>query len=107
MSKDKFLQQLEDQAWREYPNQFSPASRCFYRRFDTPTRCACNDDKPGIQLCIAVSDRNFEIDLVGELPDGTWIKFQQWSMPHGYHVVKRLVPRLLALWEAAARTEQP
>lgn len=41
--------------WREYPNQFRRYARCFYKRFDTPTRCHGNDDKPGVQIQIAVS----------------------------------------------------
>jgi hypothetical protein len=90
--------------WREYPNQFKSA-RCFYKYFDTTTRCACNDDKPGMQIEIAVSEwegvENYEIELTGEMRDGTWLKIHQWVLPHDIKDVVALIPRLLGIWEAA------
>lgn len=57
--------------WREYPDQFKEYCRCFYKRFETPTRCACNDNKSGLQVCISVSEwqekESFEIDICGKL----------------------------------------
>lgn len=92
--------------WREYPNQFKSA-RCFYKHFDTPTRCACNDDKPGMQIEISVSERdgveNYEMELNGEMRDGTWLKLHQWVLPNDIKQVVALIPRLLGIWEAAAR----
>ena len=88
--------------WRECPNNFKKWARCFYRRYDTPTRCACNDDKPGIQIEIAVSDTgNMEMELNGQLRDGTWMHMHYYSLPPTVTEVLALMPRMLATWEAA------
>lgn len=88
--------------WREYPNQFKKWARCFYKRHDTPTRCSCNDDKPGIQIEIAVSDTgHMEMELSGQLKDGTWLNIHNYSLPPTVSEVLALIPRTLATWEAA------
>lgn len=93
---------LAADGWQEYPDQFKKYSRCFYKRFDTKTRCFGNDDKPGIQVCVAVSESSYEIDIAGGLKDGTWVKIHQWSMPENYMDGLRLIPRMLRTWEAMA-----
>jgi hypothetical protein len=92
--------------WREYPNQFKKYARCFYKRFDTPTRCHGNDDKPGAQIEIAVSygyagGVSMEIELCAGLKDETWLKIQNYSLPKTVDEVTELIPRLLAMWESA------
>jgi hypothetical protein len=95
---------LKREGWREYPDQFRKYARCFYKRFDTPTRCRCNDDKAGMQVCVAVSHHekrwSYEIDLSGELPDGTWVKLHNWCMPEKLKDGLATIPRLLATWES-------
>ena len=92
--------------WKEYPDQFREYARTFYKRFDTPTVCAINDDKPGIQVCIAVSSHreftSMELDICGGLPDGTSIKIHNYTLPNDVDKVLALIPRLLAVWECAA-----
>jgi hypothetical protein len=92
--------------WREYPDQLREYARCYYKRFDTPTRCACNDDKVGVQICVAVSKYkdqcSYEIDLCGQLADGTWVKFQNYAMPDNLEEGLAKIPRLLSTWEAIA-----
>jgi hypothetical protein len=94
---------LDRGGWREYPDQFRKYARCFYKRFDTPTRCRCNDDKPGMQVCVAVSQHDqqcaYEIELAGELSDGTWIKLHNWAMPDRIEDGLATIPRLLDTWE--------
>ena len=92
--------------WREYPDQFKRYARCFYKQFDTLTRCHRNDDKPGMQIEIAVSDGyaggvSMEIELCAGLKDETWLKIQNYSLPKTEKEVTVLIPRLLAMWEAA------
>ena len=48
------VRKLIDDGWREYPDGPRKYARCFYKRFDTPTRCRCNNDKAGMQVCCAV-----------------------------------------------------
>lgn len=93
---------LVDNGWSEYKNGFKPEQRCFYKRFDTPTRCACNDDKPGIQIEIAVTgDKSFELELIGQLRDGTWLRLLNYYLPKDVQAAVALIPRLLKTWEAA------
>ena len=77
-----------------------------YRHFETPTRCACNMDKAGIQVECAVWEfpdgrgARPQIDLMAETPDGKW--------PHismscdDLEDVRKQIPRLLATWEFIA-----
>ena len=64
--------------WQEYPDQFRKYARCFCKRYETPTRCACNHRREGMTVTIAASQHgpyfSYEIDLQGELTDGTRIK---------------------------------
>jgi hypothetical protein len=93
------------QNWRECPNQFKKNARCFYKRFETPTRCRCNDDKAGMQLELAVWEHggveSCELELSGELSDGTWIHLHNHGLPKDLDAVLALIPRMLATWEAA------
>jgi len=96
---------LLENGWRECPDQFRPNDRCFYRSFDTPTRCHGNDDKPGIQVCIFVSNirgtESMELELCAGLKDETWLKVLNYGLPADIESVVALIPRLLAIWESA------
>jgi len=96
------IKTLVDNGWKEYPDSFRRYARCFFKRFDTPTVCAGNQDKPGIQVCIAVSGRGYEVDICGGLDDDTWVKIHQWSMPQDIHDGLAIIPRLIATWEFIA-----
>ncbi len=91
--------------WIEYPDQFKTHARCFYKRFDTPTRCFGNDDKPGVQIQIAVSSldgrTNMEMELCAGLKDESWLKIQNYALPKTVKEVTALIPRMLAIWESA------
>lgn len=98
--------QLAADGWREYPDQFRHYARCFYKQFTTPSQCRCNDDKPGMQLCIALSKEGhagfppgFEMDLSGELQDGSWVKLCNYGMRDSLDEGLAAIPRLLAAWE--------
>lgn len=92
--------------WREYPDQFKTYAHCLYKRFDTPSVCQGNADKRGMQIEIAVCEGfagtvSMELTLSGGLKDGTWIKVLNYALPKTVEQVTALVPRMLALWEAA------
>ncbi len=92
--------------WKEYPDQFKKDSRCFAKRFDTPTCCYLNDDKNGIQVCASVSQfldhaPSIEIDICGSLKDGSWVELLNYGLPKTVPEVMALVPRLLSVWESA------
>jgi hypothetical protein len=91
--------------WREYPNQFKEYARSFYKRFDTPTRCHGNSDKPGVQILISVGIlqewMSMEMELRAGLKDGTWISIENYSLPKTVEEVVALIPRMLAMWESA------
>jgi hypothetical protein len=101
---------LHVNGWKEYPNQFKDQARCFYKRFKTPTRCKCND-KPGMQVELTVSTwkggpESYELELNGELGDETWVKLMNYALPNDIESVLKLIPRLVAIWEAAAKPYQ-
>lgn len=97
-------EKLINEGWREYPDQFRKDSRCFFKWYETPTRCACNDNKSGMQICFAMSEyedvESIEVDICGELPDGTWIKIMQYGLPKDLDECLAVIPRMLAIWEA-------
>jgi len=107
------IQYLQDDGWREYPDQLRKQTRCFYKRFDTPTRCHCNDDKEGLQVCAGVSTwddgrESVELDIAGELPDESWIQLKGYGLDRNADIKAILasVPRLLAAWEVLANFNQ-
>ena len=91
--------------WRECPNQFRKHARCFYKRFDSPTRCRGNDDKPGMQIQISVSEHegraSMELELCAGLKDETWLTIINYALPKTVKDVTALIPRMLAVWESA------
>jgi hypothetical protein len=91
--------------WREYANRFKEYARCFYKRFETPTRCYGNKDKEGMQIQISVSEHegrvSMEMELCAGLSDGTWLKIQNYALPETVDEVTALIPRMLAVWEMA------
>jgi hypothetical protein len=90
--------------WHECPDQFKKYARCFYKRFNTPTRCSGNDDKQGVQIEIAVSEFNgsvsMELELCAGLKDETWVKIKNYALPRTVEEVTALIPRILVMWES-------
>jgi hypothetical protein len=102
---------LEANGWVKSQSTYGRTGPRFYKRFSTPTRCACNHEKEGMQVCVALSSypecSGYEIELHGELPDGTWIKLHNHGMPDGIEAGLATIPRLLATWEFIANHNQP
>jgi hypothetical protein len=46
---------------------------------------------------------SFEMAIRGELPDGTWIEFLNYSLPENIEETISKIPRLLAAWETMAK----
>ena len=101
---------LIEQDWCEYPDQFKKYARCFYKRFDTPTRCHGNNDKAGIQVQCAVSSHNehasYELTITAGLPDDTWFTLHNYALPTDINQGLLLIPRMLRTWELVAN-DQP
>jgi len=96
---------LLEQNWKECPNQFKQYARCFYKYFETPTSCHCNNDKTGIQVEVSVAEwqgtGSCELELSGELVDGTWMRLHNHGLPRDIDAVLALIPRMLMVWEAS------
>jgi hypothetical protein len=96
---------LIKQGWKEYPNQFKLYSRSFFKYFETPTSCHCNKDKTGIQVEVSVAEwqgiGSCELELSGELADGTWMRLHNHGLPKDIDAVLALIPRMLMVWEAS------
>ena len=104
-TKEQICDELLADKWREYPNQFKKYARCFYKQLDTPTRCIGNDDKPGVQIQISVSELEeritMEMELCAGLKDETWLIIHNYILPKTVEEVTALIPRMLATWESA------
>ena len=94
---------LIKQGWKECPNQFKKYARCFYKQFETPANCHCNNDKTGIQVEISCYEHagSCELELGGELSDGTWMRLHNHGLPRDVDAVLALIPRMLMVWEAS------
>jgi len=105
-SREETVKILLDQGWLEFPDLFRKSDRCLYKRFDTPTMCRCNDDKKVIQVGIAVYEHlgkcSYELQLCGEIHDGTWVDLKNYSLPDEINEGLLLIPRLLNTWESIA-----
>jgi len=44
---------------------------------------------------------SMEMELSGELKDGTWLNIHNYALPKTVDEVTALIPRMLAIWEAA------
>jgi len=103
------IKKLIAYGWKEYPDQFRQYARCFYKQFETKTPCRLNDDKAGIQVCCAVSKlpgvARYELELCGELPDGTWIMLMWYCLTIDIDEGLKLIPRMLAAWETMANKQ--
>ena len=111
MSEEETCNLLIADGWREYPDQFRKESRCFYKRFDTPTRCFGNSDKNGIQIQCSVSQFrefvSYELEIVAGLSDETWFTLHNYSLPKDVRDGLKLIPRMLNAWETVANYAQP
>jgi len=96
---------LIKQGWKESANQFKKYARCFYKHFETPTSCHCNNDKTGIQVEVSVVEwqgtGSCELELGGELVDGTWMRLHNHGLPRDIDTVLSLIPRMLMVWETS------
>jgi hypothetical protein len=45
---------------------------------------------------------NVEMEVCGQLPDGTWFKLLNYALPPDVDTVLSMIPRMLATWEATA-----
>jgi hypothetical protein len=103
------IEYLQNNGWTQYRDHLTldKSSTFFAKRFETPTRCACNDEKSGMQVCIRVTSRamadSYEMAIRGELPDGTWIEFLNYSLPENIEKTISKIPRLLAAWETIVK----
>ena len=111
-SLNEMTSYLEANGWHEYSYVLRPESRCFYKYFSTPTPCACNDSKPGLQVGVACAEIQghvmYDLDICGELPDGSWVKVAQWGLHDGIEEGLKVIPRMLSAWEhmVAFKTEE-
>lgn len=91
--------------WRKDKDQFRPYADMFWKRIPTPTPCRQNREKEGIVIAVYISElqgvQSAEMELVGELPDGSWIKLFNYSLPKTAEEILAVIPRMLATWECA------
>lgn len=105
--KQEIVTRLTSDGWVAYPDRDWETTVRLYKRFETLTRCHCNDDKEGIQVCLSVSEHqrmsgkstSIELDVCGELKDESWVKLLNYGFGSDIDKVLASIPRLLAAWE--------
>lgn len=89
--------------WRKDKDQFRPYADMFWKRIPTPTPCRQNREKEGVVIAVYISEfygvQNAEMELTGELPDSSWIKLNNYSLPNSAKGILAVIPRMLATWE--------
>lgn len=92
--------------WRKDKDQFRSYADMFWKRHETATKSHPNSDRDGANIIIYVSEfngvQNAEMELVGELPDGTWVKLLNYGLPKTTPEILATIPRMLATWECMA-----
>lgn len=93
---------LSSNGWVKYTSFGKPI---WCKRFDTPTRCKCNDDKSGVQ--IVIKEHEFDgwlscsIDLTAKKQDDEWVEISIYGISDGLiEMLDRQCHQLLAAWEA-------
>ncbi|MFA7287424.1 MAG: hypothetical protein WC055_00945 [Melioribacteraceae bacterium] len=89
---------------------FSNADIYWWKKYNTETRCKCNDDKPGIQILVYGWDikysseehKEFEIELCAEPKDGEWVTFKVYGIKDEsiFDVLEVQIQKLISAWEA-------
>ena len=54
-----------------------------------------------MEISVVESAGSFELELGGELVDGTWMRLLNHGLPKDLASVLSLIPRMLATWEAS------
>ena len=110
MTQAEMVAALRTDGWRGFSQQ--PNDEYVlrgYKFFETPTLCALNKDKPGIQVECTVWEFPDKcparpvIELHAEAADGHWPRLS--IDCDDLDDVKRQIPRLLATWEFIANWE--
>lgn len=98
-------ERLMADGWKQLRNPITLADAAYWKRFDTPTRCAHNEDKDGLQVCAYVYSHDgresVELDMYGGLQDGSAVKMQAYSHAD-LDAALASIPRMLAAWETYA-----
>ena len=107
MTQDEMVAVLKTDGWRGgSPMLHDEFVRRLYKFFETPTHCALNRDKPGIQVECAVWEfpdgrgAKPSIEIISGAPDEHWKKINIGC--NDLEDVARQIPRLLATWEFIA-----
>lgn len=92
--------------WHKDKDQFRPYADMFWKRMPTPTPSRQDCEKEGSVIAVYISElygsQSAEMELTGELPDGTWINLHNYSLPKTAEGILAVIPRMLATWECVA-----
>ena len=104
MNLEETKEYLKNNGWKSDLPGIRKQSH-YFKRFDTPTRCCCNDRKAGMQVVCEIwtykGRTSVEFNLRGELSNGSWVDFKLYSMPDNIEEAVKRIPTLLRSWEAA------
>lgn len=91
--------------WRKDKDQFRQYADMFWKRHETPTPSRQNRERAGVVIAVYISElygvQSAEMELVGELPDESWINLHNYCLPKTAEGILAVIPRMLATWECA------
>ena len=103
--------QLAERGWKQY-NCLGDEIWC--KRYPDAPSCACNSDKPGVQVVVTLHELSYTIDVCAEKPNGIWVKLQSYGIgPEIMDVLDHEAQSLVAAWalmhcySAAGREVKP
>lgn len=97
----EIIEKLKADGWKEY-NDRSKGGRSFYKAFPSKYPYRPSEDKKELQICCTVYDVihiEFELEITGELVDGTWVKLLNYALPTDIEEVLSKIPRMIKIWE--------
>ena len=109
MTVNQLYEWIESEGWK--PGQtcsYDSYTKIWYKRFpDIRPGCACNLDKPGIQMSIQSWDHGprgvgFQVEVKAEPSDGIWVELIAYSL-NDKNLRKQLdiqVKKLIRAWKA-------
>lgn len=95
------IEKLKADGWKEYIDH-SKGGRSFYKAYPSKYAYRPSENKKELQICCTVYELmriEFELEIVGELKDGTWIKLLNYGLPDNIENVLNKIPRMIKTWE--------
>lgn len=103
------IDQLQEHKWIKFVNRMKSCDHAFYKTFEGHEECRCNQHKRK-QVEVYIWDHHIygasisvEINCVGELADGTWLKLEFYGLKSEIDHINEKTEEILNLWDYSAK----